>query len=295
MSRGAAIAAPRRGLAHALRELRSAFNTNITSWIGLGVFLAIVLLAVLAPLIAPFDPYEQHIVDRLKGPDATYWFGTDAFGRDILSRLLHGARYSLIIGSVATVTAMIIGSSIGIVSGYIGGRVDLLVMQVMDVLMSFPSLIMGLMIVAVLGPSMGNLIFAIALTAIAPFARIARAPTIVIKQRDYIEACRALGFSDLRIMTVHILPNVMAEILVLGTLWLATSIRVEASLSFIGLGLKPPIPSWGGMVREGFEVILDSAWLSIFPSFAILLIIFALNMLGDGLRDAVDPKLRGGE
>ncbi|MBM3598187.1 MAG: ABC transporter permease [Alphaproteobacteria bacterium] len=295
MSRGAAIAAPRRGFVHALRELRRAFNTNITSWIGLGVFLAIVLFAVLAPVIAPFDPYEQHIIDRLKGPDATYWFGTDAFGRDILSRLLHGARYSLVIGSVATVSAMIIGSAIGIVSGYVGGRVDLAVMQVMDVLMSFPSLIMGLMIVAVLGPSMGNLIFAIALTAIAPFARIARAPTIVIKQRDFIEACRALGFSDLRIMVVHILPNVMAEILVLGTLWLATSIRVEASLSFIGLGLKPPIPSWGGMVREGFEVILDSAWLSIFPSLAILLIIFALNMLGDGLRDAVDPKLRGGE
>ncbi|MBM3574003.1 MAG: ABC transporter permease [Alphaproteobacteria bacterium] len=295
MSRGASIARPRHGIAHVWRELLRAFNTNITSWIGLGVFLAIVLLAILAPLIAPHDPFDQNILDKLKGPSATYWFGTDNFGRDILSRLLHGARYSLIIGLVSTSIALVIGSVIGIAAGYFGGRFDLAVMQVMDVLMSFPSLIMGLMIVAVLGPSMGNLIFAIAITAIPPFARVARAPTIVIKQRDFVEACRALGFSDLRIMVVHILPNVIAEIMVLGALWLATSIRVEASLSFIGLGLKPPIPSWGSMVREGFEVILDSAWLSIFPSLAILLIIFSLNMLGDGLRDAVDPKLRGGE
>jgi peptide/nickel transport system permease protein len=294
MSRATTIGR-RRGLAHALAELLRAFNTNVTSWIGLGIFLTIVLLAILAPLLAPYDPLEQNIVARLKGPNAEYWFGTDVYGRDILSRLLYGARVSLIIGTTATLIAMVIGSAIGILSGYVGGRVDLAIMQIMDVLMSFPTLIMGLMIVAVLGASMGNLIFAIALTAIAPFARIARAPTIAIKQRDYIEACRALGYSDTRIMAVHILPNVMAEIMVMGSLWLATSIRVEASLSFIGLGLKPPTPSWGGMVREGFEVILDNAWLSIFPSIAILLIIFALNMLGDGLRDAVDPKLRGGE
>jgi peptide/nickel transport system permease protein len=295
MSAAAATTARRRGATHALRELLRAFNTNVTSWIGLGVFLTIVALAILAPVLAPYDPLDQDIVARLQGPTADHWFGTDVYGRDILSRLLYGARVSLIIGTTATLFAMVVGSAIGIVSGYVGGRLDLAIMQLMDVLMSFPTLIMGLMIVAVLGPSMGNLIFAIALTAIAPFARIARAPTIAIKQRDFIEACRALGFSDLRIMAVHILPNVMAEIMVMGSLWLATSIRVEASLSFIGLGLKPPTPSWGGMVREGFEVILDSAWLSIFPSLAILLIIFALNMLGDGLRDAVDPKLRGGE
>ncbi|MSP87423.1 MAG: ABC transporter permease [Alphaproteobacteria bacterium] len=294
MSRAAAIGR-RRGFSHALGELLRAFNTNVTSWIGLGIFLTIVLLAILAPVLAPYDPLEQNIVARLKGPSEQFWFGTDVYGRDILSRLLYGARVSLIIGTTATLIAMVVGSAIGILSGYVGGRVDLAIMQLMDVLMSFPTLIMGLMIVAVLGASMGNLIFAIALTAIAPFARIARAPTIAIKQRDYIEACRALGYSDLRIMAVHILPNVMAEIMVMGSLWLATSIRVEASLSFIGLGLKPPTPSWGGMVREGFEVILDNAWLSIFPSLAILLIIFALNMLGDGLRDAVDPKLRGGE
>ena len=189
---------------------------------------------------------------------------------------------------------MVIGGIIGILAGYIGGRFDMVVMQAMDVLLSFPSLIMGLMVVAMLGASMGNLMIAIALTAIAPFARIARAPTILVKERDYIEACRALGYSDLRIMTIHILPNIVAEILVMASLWLATAIRIEASLSFIGLGVRPPTATWGGMIREGFENILDSASLSVFPSLAILLVVFSLNMLGDGLRDAIDPKLRGG-
>jgi len=171
----------------------------------------------------------------------------------------------------------------------------MVVMQAMDVLLSFPSLIMGLMVVAMLGASLPNLMIAIALTAIAPFARIARAPTILVKERDYIEACRALGYSDLRILSVHILPNIVAEVLVMASLWLATAIRIEASLSFIGLGVRPPTPTWGGMIREGFENILDSAWLSVFPSLAILIVVFSLNMLGDGLRDAIDPKLRRGE
>jgi peptide/nickel transport system permease protein len=143
-----------------------------------------------------------------------------------------------------------------------------------------------------LGPSMQNMIIAISLTAIPPFARIARAPTIVIKERDFIEACRALGYGDLRIMGYHILPNVLSEVLVMASLWLATAIRVEASLSFIGLGVKPPTATWGGMIREGFENILDNPWLSIFPGLAILLVVFSLNLLGDGLRDAIDPKTR---
>ena len=166
------------------------------------------------------------------------------------------------------------------IAGYFGGKLDLVIMQAMDVLLSFPSLILGLMVVAMLGPSIGNLIFAIALTAIPPFARIARAPTVSVKERDYIEACRALGYSHPRILVVHILPNIFPEILVMGSLWLATAIRVEASLSFIGLGVRPPTPTWGGMIREGFEHILDSAWLSIAPSIAILVVVFALNMIG---------------
>src|SRR6266404_836157 len=252
----------RRGSSYALQQLARAFNANATSWIGLITFLVIVALALLAPLISPYDPLDQDILARLEAPSAAHWFGTDSYGRDILSRLLWGARLSLVISTVSILAAMLIGGVIGILAGYVGGRFDMVVMQVMDVLLSFPSLIMGLMVVAMLGASMGNLMIAIALTAIAPFARIARAPTILVKERDYIEACRALGYSDLRIMAVHILPNIVAEILVMGSLWLATAIRIEASLSFIGLGVRPPTATWGGMIREGFENILDSASLS---------------------------------
>jgi peptide/nickel transport system permease protein len=273
-------------------QLLKAFRTNKLTWVGAVIFLAVVLVAVAAPLLAPEDPLSQNILHRLEGPSGDFWLGTDAYGRDILSRLLYGARISLVIGVAAIGSAMIIGSAIGIVAGYYGGKVDLVIMQAMDVLLAFPALILGLIVVAMLGPSMQNLIIAISLTAIPPFARIARAPTIVVKERDYIEACRALGYNDLRIMLLHVLPNVLSEILVMGSLWLATAIRVEASLSFIGLGVKPPTASWGGMIREGFENILDNMWLSIFPSIAILLVVFSLNLLGDGLRDAIDPKTR---
>ena len=197
------------------------------------------------------------------------------------------------IGLLAIGIAMAIGSLIGLVAGYHGGRLDIVVMQAMDILLAFPSLILGLIIVAMLGPSITNLVIAIALTTIPPFARIARAPTIAVKEREFIEAGRALGYSDSRLMVLHILPNILPEILVMGSLWLATAIRVEASLAFIGLSVRPPTPTWGGMIREGFENILDSFWLALFPSLAILLVVFALNLLGDGLRDAIDPKLRG--
>ncbi|MEI8145301.1 MAG: ABC transporter permease, partial [Alphaproteobacteria bacterium] len=242
-----------------------AFNTNKTSWVGLLLFLLVVVLAALAPWIAPYDPIDQDILSRLQAPSATYWFGTDYFGRDILSRLLHGARYSLFIGIVATVFAMIVGSVIGITAGFYGGRFDLLVMQTMDILLAFPSLILGLIIVAMLGPSLTNIIIAIALTTIPSFARIARAPTIAVKEREFVEAGRALGYSDVRLMFGHILPNITPEILVMFSLWTASAIRIEASLAFIGLGLKPPTPTWGGMIREGFENILDSLCLALMP------------------------------
>jgi len=284
---------PRSPLAQTFQATLQAFNTNKTSWVGLFVFLLVVLLAVFAPLFATHDPNAQHILHRLKGPSADFIMGTDAYGRDIWSRLLYGARISLYIGTVSILIAMVVGSAIGLIAGYYGGKLDLVVMQANDVLLSFPALILGLIIVAMLGPSITNLIIAIALTAIPPFARIARAPTIVIKEKDFVEACRALGYSDARIILVHILPNVLSEILVMGSLWLATAIRVEASLAFIGLGVRPPTATWGGMIREGFENILDNPWLSIFPGLAILVLVFALNMLGDGLRDAIDPKTRG--
>ena len=273
--------------------LVKAFNTNKTSWVGLILFLSVCLLAIFAPLIAPHDPLAQNVFNRLKPPSAEHWLGTDFFGRDVLSRILYGAQISLVIGLVAITSAMIIGTAIGLVAGYYGGFIDIIAMQTMDVLLAFPSLILGLIVVAMLGPSVTNLIIAISLTAIPPFARIARAPTIAVKEREFIEAGRALGYSDLRLMLGHILPNTLPEVLVMGSLWLATAIRVEASLAFIGLGVSPPTATWGGMIREGFENILDSFYLALFPSIAILILVFSLNLLGDGLRDAIDPRLRG--
>jgi peptide/nickel transport system permease protein len=258
---------PRRPSAAALarRATLGAFNANKTSWVGLVIVVAVILAAVFAPLIAPHDPLEQDILSRLQPPHDNYYLGTDYFGRDILSRLLYGARISLVIGVASTVIALVIGSLIGILAGWYGGKFDVVVMQAMDILLAFPSLILGLILVAMLGPSMENITIAIALTSIPSFARIARAPTITVKERDFIEAGRALAFSDARIMARHILPNIFPEILVMGSLWLASAIRTEASLAFIGLGVKPPTATWGGMIREGFENILDSYWLVHWP------------------------------
>jgi peptide/nickel transport system permease protein len=261
--------------------------------IGAFVCLLVVMAAVLAPWIAPFDPNEQSIVDRLQPPGGDYLLGADGYGRDILSRILWGARVSLTVAIASIAVAMVVGGAIGMISGYVGGNVDIFVMQAMDVLLSFPSLILGLIVVALLGPNLSNLVFAIALTAVAPFARIARAPVLSLKERSFIEAGRALGFSHARILTVHVLPNILSEVLVMASLWLATAVRTEASLSFIGLGVPPPAATWGSMMREGFENILDAPWLAIWPGMAILILVLGLNMVGDGLRDATDPRLRG--
>jgi len=280
-------------LAYFAAQTFKAFNTNKTSWIGLMVFVLVIVLAIAAPWIAPYDPNDQNIMEKLRAPSAAHWLGTDSFGRDTLSRILYGSRISLVIGIASTLLAMIIGSAIGMFAGWYGGRADTVTMQAMDVLLAFPSLILGLILVAMLGPSTHNIIIAIALTSIPPFARIARAPTIAIKEREFVMAGRALGYTDTRIVVVHILPNILPEILVMASLWLANAIRTEASLAFVGLGVKPPTATWGGMIREGFENILDSYALALAPSIAILVVIFALNLLGDGLRDAIDPKLKG--
>jgi peptide/nickel transport system permease protein len=268
------------------------FRANPGSWLGVALVLAVVLSAVLAPWIWPLDPLEQDVLARLSPPSWEHPLGTDSFGRDVLSRLLHAARISLLIGVLAIALALVIGSAIGIAAGYIGGWFDSVVNGLLDVLLSFPTLLLGLMVVAMLGPSMENLIIAIALTELAPFARVARAPVLALKGREFVEAGRALGFSDLRLVLVHIVPNLVAEIVVVGSLWLAAAIRTEASLSFIGLGVKPPTATWGGMIREGFENILDAPWLALAPSIAILVTVLGLNLMGDGLRDALDPRTR---
>jgi peptide/nickel transport system permease protein len=274
-------------------SLWRALLSNRVAWIGVALLLIIVLAAVFASWLAPHDPLQQNIAYRLDPPSADFWLGTDSYGRDVLSRLIYGARISLLVGFLAVLIAMVIGSSLGILAGYLGGWFDQLVMGLVDVLLSFPTLLLGLMVAAMLGASLENLIVAIAITEIAPFVRIARAPTIALKQRDFIEAGRALGFGPMRLMGVHILPNMASDVIVLASLWMAAAIRTEASLSFIGLGVPPPIATWGSMIREGFNNILDAWWLIVFPCVAILLTVLALNLLGDALRDALDPKLRG--
>lgn len=258
--------------------------------IGVVTVLVVVALALLAPWIAPYDPNEQDPVAALMGPSAEHWFGTDFFGRDVLSRVIWGARISLSVGFVATAIGVVVGTVIGVVAGYYGGWIDRLITAATDVMLSFPQLIMGLMLVAVLGPSLGNLILAIAVTAVPAFIRIARGSTLAMRQRDFVDACRALGYSDIRIMFGHILPNILDEVVVLASLWLATAIRTESTLAFIGLGVPPPTATWGSIVREGFDNLLDAPWLSIFPSLAILAVMIGLNLIGDGLRDATDPR-----
>ena len=258
--------------------------------IGLVLAVTMVLIAIAAPWIAPYDPNEQNVLMKLEPPSAEHWFGTDAFGRDVLSRVIFGARISLFVGAFATLAGVLIGTVIGVVSGYLGGTVDRLISAATDVLLSFPQLIMGLMLVAVLGASLTNLIIAIAITAVPAFIRVARASTLAMKERDFVDACRALGFGDLRIMFLHVLPNIMDEVVVMGSLWFAAAIRTESTLAFIGLGVPPPTATWGGIIRDGFDNLLDAVWLSVFPSLAILVIMIALNLIGDGLRDATDPR-----
>jgi peptide/nickel transport system permease protein len=269
-----------------------ALSQNRLSWLGFLLLATIVLVALLAPLLAPHDPLEQNILARLEPPSAEFWLGTDSYGRDVLSRLIYGARISLAVGFIAVLIAMLVGTMIGVVTGYVGGLFDQIAMGVLDVMLSFPTLLLGLMIAAMLGANLENLIIAIAVTEVAPFARVARAPTITLKQRDFVEASRSYGCGPLRIMFRHILPNLASDVVVVSSLWTASAIRTEASLSFIGLGVPPPTATWGGMIREGFENILDAWWLAVFPSLAILATVLALNLLGDALRDASDPRSR---
>jgi peptide/nickel transport system permease protein len=258
---------------------------------GLALVVAMVLAALLAPWVAPYDPDAQDVILKLEPPSWEHLFGTDAFGRDVLARVIWGSRVSLFVGSVATLAGILLGTMVGIVSGYYGGLVDKLVTAATDILLSFPQLIMGLILVAVLGPTLFNLILAIAVTAVPAFIRVARGSTLAMKERDFVDACRALGYGDLRIMFLHVLPNIMDEVVVMGSLWLAAAIRTESTLAFIGLGVPPPTATWGGIVREGFDNLLDAPWLSVFPSLAILMVMIALNLIGDGLRDATDPRM----
>ena len=272
------------------RRIARAIRRNKTTLVGIALTLLIALVALLAPWLAPFDPFQQNISNGDLPPGPVYILGTDSYGRDVLSRIILGTRVSLGIALSAVGIAIFIGSVLGVVAGYKGGAIDAVTIRVIDMLMTFPTIILGLMVLAVLGSGMVNLALAIAVAITPRFARVARGSAIAMRERDYVQAARALGMSDFRIIFVHILPNLANEVLVVGTLWTGTAILQEANLSFIGLGVKPPIPSWGGMIRDGVNQLLSQPWLSIAPGVAIFIVVLAFNMIGDGLRDVMDPK-----
>ncbi|MBY3101264.1 ABC transporter permease [Rhizobium laguerreae] len=265
---------------------------NTSMWIGCSIIIILVVAAIFAPLLSHYPPAKQNLFDQLALPGSAYIFGADQYGRDIWSRMLLGARYSLLIGLLAVFSAMIVGTLIGMIAGYRGGKIDIILMQVMDVILAFPSLILGIALVALMGATMTNIIAAIAFTSVPAFARVARASVITQRDREYVQACNAMGFSASRILFRHILPAILPEVMVLASLWMANAVRTEASLAFVGLGLAPPTPTWGGMVRDGFDNILNSPHLALFPSLAILLLVLAFNLIGDGLRDLIDPRLK---
>jgi peptide/nickel transport system permease protein len=252
---------------------------------------AVVLVALAAPVLAPYDPVSQ-IAKPLLPPGAEYLAGTDEFGRDELSRLIHGARVSLYVGALAVLLALALGGTSGVVAGFRGGVVDDATMRVMDVLLSLPPFVMAIAVTAVLGPSMTNVMVAIGLVYSPTFARVARGPTLAVVQRPFIEAARALGAPAWRIVLRHVLPNVTAPILVQATVSLSQAILLEAALSFLGLGTQPPIPSWGLMLSNARQYMLIDPWIAVLPGFAIALTVLGFNLLGDGLRDLLDPTTR---
>ncbi|WP_246943074.1 ABC transporter permease [Bacillus pinisoli] len=250
------------------------------------------ILAILAPVIAPYDPDHIEIIKKLEGPSAEHWLGTDDKGRDILSRLLFGAQISLSVGFVSTLLGAFAGVILGIVSGYYGGRTDTIIMRLTDVLLAFPGILLALAIVSVLGASTINVIIAVAFFAVPTFARIVRGSTLSVKKLEYIDAIRAMGASDFRIIFKHILPNIVSPIIVQATLYIASAIITASALSFLGMGTQPPTAEWGTMLSQGRSYIAQAPHITLFPGLVILIVVIGFNLFGDGLRDALDPKTK---
>ncbi len=266
---------------------------NPSAVAGGGIVLLMALMAILAPWLAPYDPNVISLAERLQAPSAAHWFGTDEMGRDLLSRVIFGARVSLVIGLVVIVLAGGLGTVAGAAAGYLGGKIDNLVMRVMDVILSFPSLLLAMALAAALGPSLRNAILAVAFTQIPKFARLARGEALNIRERLYIKAARVSGFSSPWIIARHVIPNCLATLMVMATLTVGETILVAASLSFIGLGAQPPTPEWGAIISVGRKFLLDQWWYPTFPGVFIVLTVVGYNILGDALRDVFDPRLRG--
>jgi len=273
------------------RVLRRFFR-NPLSVIGLVVVLVLLFVAIFAPLVAPQDPAKQHLIEKRAKPFGKYLLGADQFGRDILSRLIFGARVSLTVSILSVLIGLAGGVVIGTLSGYIGGVVDSVLMRLMDLLLSFPYLLLAIVMVAALGAGTFNTTLAIGIWALPTFARMVRASVLSIISREYITAAHAIGVSHLRIMFTHIIPNFISPIIVYATLFMANAIMLEAALSFLGLGVQPPTPSWGEMISSGRNFLMVAPHVATIPGLAIMLAVLGFNLMGDGLRDALDPKMK---
>jgi peptide/nickel transport system permease protein len=260
--------------------------------VGLVVIVAFILLAVFAPLVAPYDPTAQSWTAVRKAPSAAHWFGTDEVGRDVLTRVIYGARASLLAGVISVTIALSIGVPLGLISGYLGGPVDALLSRMTDAMLACPFLILAIALAAFLGPSLGNAMIAIGVTTTPIFVRLTRGQVMVAKVEDYVEAARAVGNPRWRIAIVHILPNILPALLVQATLSIAAAIIAEAALSFLGLGQQPPAPSWGSMLNAAQRFLVNAPWIAVWPGLAIFLSVLSFNLIGDGLRDALDPRSR---
>lgn len=259
--------------------------------IGLGILAIFVLLAALAPWIAPYSPYKLSIINRLKPPSGTFWFGTDEFGRDVFSRTIYAGRLSLLVGASVVALSSLIGVTLGLLAGFFH-RLDTPIARLIDAMMAFPDILLAIALVAALGPSLTTVIIALSVVYAPRLARIVRASTLVIRELQYIEAARALGISTTHIITRHVLRNLLSPILVQATFLFASAMLAEAGLSFLGVGVSPEIPTWGTMIASGRQYVDQAGWMTLFPGFAIILSVLSLQIVGDGLRDMLDPRLQ---
>jgi ABC-type dipeptide/oligopeptide/nickel transport system permease subunit len=276
-----------------LQRFRKVFFSRKLVVIGLAIIVLLLITAIFAPLLASHDPYEQNLGDALLSPSGQHWLGTDSLGRDVLSRVIFGSRNSLMVGVVALCIAAVIGMSIGMAAGYFGGWTNIVFMRFIDSLMCFPMILLALVIAALLGGGLKNVMIALGISLIPGYARLMYAQVISVKENDYILAERVTGASNLRIMLRHIFPNCLPPLIVLLTMQMGAAILAEAGLSFLGIGIEPPAAAWGTMVSDGRQYLLTNPLLSFAPGVALMLTVFGFNMVGDGLRDALDPKLRG--
>ncbi|WP_277587001.1 nickel transporter permease [Psychrobacillus antarcticus] len=274
------------------RDAWRSFRKNKGALIGAGIVLFFVFLAFFGSLFAPQGINDQLLTDRLQAPSAQYWFGTDDFGRDIFSRIIHGARISLWVGFFSVIGSVVVGSILGIVAGYYGKWIDMIISRIFDIMLAFPSILLAIAVVSVLGPSLQNALIAIAIINIPNFGRLIRSKVLSIKEEEYITSAKAIGMRDIRILFSHILPNSMAPVIVAGTLAIASAIIEAAALGFLGLGAQAPTPEWGKMLADARMYLRNAPWTMIFPGLAIMLTVLGFNLMGDGLRDALDPKMK---